>query len=193
MADDSNDDTVIRRRRVSDPSSHDETDTILVPRHGESRSFAPVATVPSGSDGSGSERVLAVRIGATDVPLSAPVIVGRHPMPQRVESGHAPHLIQVRSPSGQVSASHVRIWAEGGAVVIEDLHSTNGTAVREPGRAPRRMPSGATIVVLTGTVVDIGDGNVIEILSPRLRIAPGTPGSGPELHGGVQTDPGLHH
>ncbi len=71
-----------------------------------------------------------------------------------------------------MSSSHVLLHAAGEAAVVEDLRSTNGTVVRPPGGAPFRMAAGASIVVLTGTLVEIGDGNVIEVLSPHLRVGP---------------------
>jgi hypothetical protein len=68
-------------------------------------------------------------------------------------------------------------------VVVEDLRSTNGTTVRPPGSPPFRMASGSSVVVLTGTVVEVGDGNAIEILSPYLRVAPDRAGAPPPVPG----------
>lgn len=101
--------------------------------------------------------------------LDHPVIVGRRPSPPRVVRGTPPELVTVASPTGLVSSSHVLLHAAGSSAVVDDLRSTNGTTVRAPGAAPHRMPAGASIVVLTGTVVDIGDGNTIEVLSPFVR------------------------
>ncbi|MBE7161987.1 MAG: FHA domain-containing protein, partial [Williamsia herbipolensis] len=117
-------------------------------------------------------RVPSIRIAGTVHRLDRPVIVGRRPALPRVVRGTPPELVTVPSRRSEVSSSHLMVRAEGDAVVVEDLGSTNGTVVRPPGAAPTRMPSGASIVVLTGTVVEIGDGNTIEILSPYLRLQP---------------------
>lgn len=110
-----------------------------------------------------------VRVGGRVIRLDHPVIVGRQPSPPRVVRGTPPELVTVASPTGLVSSSHVLLHAAGSSAVVDDLRSTNGTTVRAPGAAPHRMPAGASIVVLTGTVVDIGDGNTIEVLSPFVR------------------------
>jgi hypothetical protein len=86
-----------------------------------------------------------------------------------VTLGPEPVLVAVGRRHGQVSGTHLAIRAEGQTVVVEDLRSTNGTVVRPPGSAAYRLPAGATRVVLTGTLVEIGDGVVIEVLSPHLR------------------------
>jgi hypothetical protein len=117
-------------------------------------------------------RVPSIRVADRVIRLDRPVVVGRRPALPRVVRGPEPELVVVRSPSGQVSSSHVAFHAEGEAAVVDDLRSTNGTVVRPAGAAAYRMPSGASIVALTGTVVEIGDGIGIEILSPHLRVTP---------------------
>ncbi|MBF4614535.1 FHA domain-containing protein [Curtobacterium sp. VKM Ac-1376] len=119
-----------------------------------------------------SARVPSIRIGDRTFRLDHPVIIGRRPSLPRITRDPAPELVTVRSVYGQVSSSHVHLHAEGEAVVVQDLRSTNGTVVRPAGAPPYRMASGAAIVALTGTVVEIGDGNAIEVLSPYLRVAP---------------------
>jgi len=116
-------------------------------------------------------RVPSIRIGDRTFRLDHPVVIGRRPSLPRITSGPEPELVTVRSANGQVSSSHVRIHAEGEAVVVQDLRSTNGTVVRPAGAPVYRMASGASIVALTGTVVEVGDGNAIEVLSPYLRVA----------------------
>jgi pSer/pThr/pTyr-binding forkhead associated (FHA) protein len=63
-----------------------------------------------------------------------------------------------------VSASHLEIRQLGASVVVTDLRSTNGSVVAVPGSAPHTLRQGESMVVTPGTLVDIGDGNVIEIL-----------------------------
>lgn len=116
-------------------------------------------------------RVHRVRIGADVVSLESPLIAGRHPSSPRVVVGPAPRLVLVPSPRDEVSASHVEIRQEGVAVVVTDLRSTNGTRVTIPGRQPVALRQGESLSVLAGTIVEIGDGNRLEILS-STRIIP---------------------
>ncbi|MFE4469242.1 FHA domain-containing protein [Leifsonia sp. NPDC056824] len=106
----------------------------------------------------------AVRVVPGDImELDMPILIGRKPTLPRVESGVAPRLVAVRSPEQEVSSTHVRIERSGDAVVVTDLRSTNGTRVHRPGGAAERLRPGESTVVLPGTVVEIGDGNIIEI------------------------------
>ena len=52
----------------------------------------------------------------------------------------------------------------GSSVVVTDTRSTNGSVVALPGSVPRRLRQGESVVVVPGTMVDIGDGNVVHIL-----------------------------
>lgn len=104
------------------------------------------------------------RIAGTIVLLDATARVGRKPTRQRVGDGGRQRLVQVPSPSQQVSATHLEIRQRGASVVVTDLRSTNGTVVNIPGRVPRTLRQGESMVVSPGTLVDIGDGNLIEIL-----------------------------
>jgi hypothetical protein len=189
-------DTIIRGDRAGGvrPRADALGDTIIRPPGAGPVALPPIDSAVPGarpaapSDASAAapapvRRVPSIRIGPDVLRLDQPLIIGRKPAPPRIVLGPAPRLVAVRSARGEVSSSHVRISAEGEAVLVEDLRSTNGTFVREPGRPPHRIPAGAGIVVLTGTVVDIGDGNEIEILSPHLRITARTadiPGIWPE-------------
>lgn len=187
------DDTVLRPGRRPRPAEAewpqvDVDDTVLRPCR--VRPAGGGRSGPAGGDGDRgadpglpavagvAERVPSIRIAERVLRLDRVVIVGRRPAPPRVLRGPSPELVTVPSPRQQVSASHLAVSASGTAVVVEDLGSTNGTVIRPLGAPPIRMPSGGSMVVLTGTVVEIGDGNSIEILSPHLRVHPqaGTPG-----------------
>ncbi|KTR08064.1 FHA domain-containing protein [Curtobacterium luteum] len=122
-----------------------------------------------------STRAPSVRIGDHVLRLDRPLVVGRRPSLPRIVRGPEPLLVTVHSPSGQVSSSHLLVQASGEATVVEDLRSTNGTVVRPVAGKPFRLASGGSAVVLTGTVVEIGDGNAVEILSPHLRVLPADP------------------
>jgi hypothetical protein len=106
------------------------------------------------------------RVGPTGRPvrLDAVAYVGRGPKPRRVFSGEPPRLIRVESPTSEVSNTHLEIRQLGASVVLTDLHSTNGSIVVVPGSTPHRLRQGESMVVTPGTLVDIGDGNVVEIL-----------------------------
>lgn len=172
------DDTVIRPPRRSDEpardASEDMGDTVV---HSRSTSSAqPVAStpeapaeppepeLPAAADVSGLFYRLNVGPGREPVLLDVPCVVGRNPSAPRVVRGRSPRLVRVASASKEVSATHVEVLQLGSTVVVTDLDSTNGSIVRVPGRAPRMLRQGESVAVTPGTVVDIGDGNLLEIL-----------------------------
>jgi len=70
----------------------------------------------------------------------------------------------VDSPESSISATHLEIRQVGESVVVTDLRSTNGTIVTTPGSIPRRLQPGESVVAVPGTLIDMGDGNLLEIL-----------------------------
>jgi hypothetical protein len=104
--------------------------------------------------------VLALELPGGEVePLSAPLLVGRSPSdPGHDASGGAPRLVVVAAGDKDISRTHARIEVAGGAVVVTDLDSKNGTSVTMPGAAPRRLRAGEPAVVLPDTVIDLGGG-----------------------------------
>lgn len=133
-------------------------DTVLRPRNATGGPSTSTTVVPP--------RITAVRIGERIERLDVPVIVGRRPTAPRLVSGPAPRLVVVSSPAQEVSSSHVEIRQDGDVVVVTDLRSTNGTVVRLPGRHPVKLRQGESTVALPGAIVDLGDGNTLEILAP---------------------------
>lgn len=126
-------------------------------------------------------RRFAVRVGPGDsIGLEVPILVGRRPAPPRVESGALPRLVTVPSPEQEVSSTHLRIEQSGDAVVVTDLRSTNGTVVVRPDGDTSRLRPGESTVVLSGTVVQIGDGNIIEITAVPADDPQGAPRSASE-------------
>lgn len=126
-------------------------------------------------------RRFAVRVGPGDsIGLEVPILVGRRPAPPRVESGALLRLVTVSSPEQEVSSTHLRIEQSGDAVVVTDLRSTNGTVVVRPDGDTSRLRPGESTVVLSGTVVNIGDGNIIEITAVPADDAEGAPRSASE-------------
>jgi hypothetical protein len=96
--------------------------------------------------------------------LDRAYVLGRNPRLPRIVRGEPPQLLTVASPTSAVSSTHLEIRQEGHSIVVTDLGSTNGTVVRPPRGRTRRLRSGQSLSVMPGTVVDIGDGNIVEIL-----------------------------
>jgi hypothetical protein len=186
-SDEAEGDTVVRPSRTPDRSTDSAMPVLPRSPGARGRHASPGGPPTSRIDDAGGDAgaprpaVPSVRFGDRVFRLDRPVLVGRRPALPRVVTGPVPELVTVPSPSGLVSSSHVLVHAAGSTAVVDDLHSTNGTVVRAPGARPHRMPSGASMVVLTGTVVDIGDGNTFEVLSPFVRSVPpgGRESSGP--------------
>lgn len=105
------------------------------------------------------------------IALDVPVLIGRRPSMPRIATGRPLRLVGVDSPSSEVSSTHLELRQHGSSVVVTDLRSTNGTIVTVPGVAALKLHQGESVVVSAGTLVDIGDDNVIEIL-PMPRLMP---------------------
>jgi hypothetical protein len=99
------------------------------------------------------------------VVLDRPVYIGRAPRGSGLVAGAQPWLVPVPSPTREVSSTHLQIVQEGGTVVVHDL-SSNGTIVIPPGQSANLLSVGQSRVVAVGTLLDIGDGNVIEVVAP---------------------------
>jgi hypothetical protein len=123
------------------------------------------------------------RIGRTVVWLDAVSYVGRRPSSPRIIYGQMPRLVRVPSPRQEVSSTHVELRQLGASVVLTDMRSTNGSIVFPPVGEPRKLRQGESVVATPGTLVDIGDGNVIEILPLRSRPAPDESSAGASTEG----------
>jgi FHA domain len=166
------DDTVIAPARAERiPKNVDFDDTIIRGRATVSDQSPVPLIAPEAAHATAERdatRFYAFRIGRNPVvSLDAPVYIGRRPSLPRVISGQVPILVGVSSPLGEVSSTHVELRQIGVTVVVTDLKSTNGTVIGIPGQVPRTLRQGESAVVTPGTLVDIGDRNVIEILSLR--------------------------
>lgn len=160
-------DTVIGRTpRAPDAPADPAADTIVPgreskapePRRTEARSRAPRAD--------SATPVYSFRIGGLKEPiaLDRPARIGRRPSSPRILVGAPPRLVRVLSPQREVSATHLELRQTGTTVVVTDLRSTNGTVVLVPGSTPRKLLQGESVVVSPGTLVDIGDENIVQIL-----------------------------
>ena len=145
-----------------------DADTIIRNRSAPVR--ATPVPVPVPSAGEAPPARYRIRVGNQQpIALDAPVFIGRRPIPPRIPLGAPPHLVRVSSPNSEVSGTHIEVMQQGSSVIVTDLKSTNATLVLVPGAAPLRLRQGESVVVTPGTVVDIGDGNRIEIL-PMQRL-----------------------
>ncbi|PSL38734.1 FHA domain-containing protein [Labedella gwakjiensis] len=106
--------------------------------------------------------------GSQPFALDVPHFFGRNP--KRPPAGG--RVVVVQSSTKSVSATHVEIEQLGDSVVVTDLKSTNGTSLIVPGASWQRLAAGQSLVVPAGTFIDIGDGNVIEIM-PGQPLAAG--------------------
>ena len=115
-----------------------------------------------------------IRVGdAAPIELDRTVHIGRNPRAVRVPLPTAPRLIEVASPDGGISATHLELREQGVAVVATDMRTLNGSEVRLPGSAARPLLRGESVVVTPGTQIDLGEGVIIEILAPeRAEPAP---------------------
>ena len=104
-----------------------------------------------------------------EVRLDVACYLGRRPRSPRITDGQLPRLITVTSATSAVSGTHLEIRQEGDTVVVTDLKSTNGTIVSPPRGKRQRLGSGQSLTVVPGTTVDIGDGNIIEVLPTSDR------------------------
>jgi len=105
------------------------------------------------------------------ISLDRPGIVGRKPsLPRIVAPRDKPRLVRVPSATGEISSSHLEIRQVGVTVVVTDLRSTNGSIVRMPGQPPVTVRAGDSLAVPAGSLIDLGDDMVVEIL-PRPHVS----------------------
>lgn len=91
------------------------------------------------------------------IDLDRSLIIGRQPSVSRVQGGTMPRLVQVESPGGDISRSHVEVRLEGWHVMLCDLKATNGTVLIREGQAPRRLAQNEMAILLDGDIAELGD------------------------------------
>ncbi|MBD1591344.1 FHA domain-containing protein [Arthrobacter sp. S1_S22] len=89
--------------------------------------------------------------------LDQSLIIGRQPSVSRVQGGVMPRLVQVPSPEGDISRSHVEVRVEGWHVMLCDLKATNGTVLVREGQSPRRLAQNEMAILLDGDIAELGD------------------------------------
>jgi FHA domain len=99
-----------------------------------------------------------MRISTGDVvDLDQSLVIGRQPSVSRVQGGVMPRLVQVASPGGDISRSHVEVRLEGWHVMLCDLKATNGTVLVREGQPPRRLAQNEMAILLDGDIAELGD------------------------------------
>jgi hypothetical protein len=91
------------------------------------------------------------------IDLEQSLVIGRQPSVSRVQGGIMPRLVQVASPGGDRSRSHVEVRLEGWHVMLCDLKATNGTVLVREGQPPRRLAQNEMAIVLDGDIAELGD------------------------------------
>ena len=89
--------------------------------------------------------------------LDQSLVIGRQPSVSRVQGGTMPRLVQVPSPAGDISRSHVEVRLEGWHVMLCDLKATNGTVLVRGGQPPRRLAQNEMAILLDGDIAELGD------------------------------------
>jgi pSer/pThr/pTyr-binding forkhead associated (FHA) protein len=163
---DFDDTAIVNSRPAAGAPGVDIDDTIIPPAKSAVVTDVDEDTVPVYQEPDHiPSRRYAFRIGRADaVSLDAVTFVGRQPSAPRIFTGGIPQFVKVQSRQYEVSATHVELRQLGATVVVTDMRTTNGTIVAVPGQSPRTLRQGESAVVTPGTLVDIGDDNVIEIL-----------------------------
>ncbi|GAA3917352.1 FHA domain-containing protein [Microbacterium invictum] len=123
-------------------------------RDAEREQFESTENVPARRPSQGRIRLSTGRV----VELERPVVIGRRPKSTRVAGDELPTLIAVDSPQQDISRSHVEIRAEGEHVLVTDLDTTNGTVLLRAGNDPVRLHPGEPTLVVSGDILDMGDG-----------------------------------
>jgi len=101
--------------------------------------------------------------GAT-VELDGALVVGRDPSATAAGVPSAA-VVAVADPGMSVSKTHLIITDDARGLVVDDLHSTNGTVVVPTGGSPVPVEPGRAVAVAPGCVIEFGDRR-IEVLGP---------------------------
>lgn len=86
-------------------------------------------------------------------------LVGRDPAPDATHSGA--ERIPLHDPARSISKTHLALTVQSGAVLVEDLHSTNGTRVESPEGAITSVLPGAPLLASVGSTIHFGDRSVV--------------------------------
>jgi hypothetical protein len=90
--------------------------------------------------------------------LTRSVLLGRQPSADGLNFDPAPQLVQVQSPSSDISRNHLQVRIDGWHVELVDMGATNGSMLLRAGHSPRRLARDEAVLLLAGDVADLGDG-----------------------------------
>jgi hypothetical protein len=91
------------------------------------------------------------------VSLDKGVVMGRAPQSPLGEGRERPHVMQLASPENDISRTHLEVSLDGWHVYVEDMGSTNGTAITLPGQTPQQLRAHDAQLIEPGTVVTLAD------------------------------------
>lgn len=91
------------------------------------------------------------------VSVDRSVLVGRNPKVGGADDAGLPHIMKFEGPGQGLSRTHAEVRIEDGEIIVEDLHSTNGTDIEPPGESRRRLRGGEPVAVVHGTLIDFGE------------------------------------
>jgi hypothetical protein len=89
--------------------------------------------------------------------LDRTVLIGRSPTASRFSAGELPHLLRVGGQQQDISRTHTEVRVEDWNVLVVD-RSSNGTWLVRPGTDPQRLHKDEPVLVLPGSLLDLGDG-----------------------------------
>lgn len=89
------------------------------------------------------------------LPLTGPIVIGRDPLAPPSHPGAAPVTLPDLAQS--ISKTHLLVAPAHSGVLVMDLHSVNGVAVRLPGGAEATLTAGAPMVVPPASTVTFGE------------------------------------
>ncbi len=116
------------------------------------------ASLPQDAVQVGRPRLGRMRLSTGELlDLDQSLVIGRQPSVSRVQGGGMPRLVQVPSPGGDISRSHVEVRLEGWHVMLCDLKATNGTVLVRQGQPPRRLAQNEMAILLDGDIAELGD------------------------------------
>jgi hypothetical protein len=91
------------------------------------------------------------------VSLDKGVVMGRAPHSPLGEGRERPHVMQLASPENDISRTHLEVSLDGWHVYVEDMGSTNGTAITLPGQTPQQLRAHDPQLIEPGTVITLAD------------------------------------
>lgn len=98
--------------------------------------------------------------------LSSSMYIGRAPTVPPTETHAA--ILAVPSPRQDISRTHCKLEVRDWVIYVTDELSTNGTQIQDrPDSEPRRLNPGEPTPLQIGSLIDLGDGVVITLGSPR--------------------------